>query len=447
MWFCGQTQEPLQFNDLTAEVEVGGGQEDGEVEVAFTADAELDENQPDADVPDEVEESNSDRNSPVKSNNVSKKKKNVNRKKKLGKLIPDCKKSDDDDSDDEQRTNNVITKRIKGKENCVKEEAVKLSTSPVKNKENYNEQEKIIDKDNSNNNKPSCEKENICKVKDWNTEDKRKRRSSECIIGVSSNADARKLLGKEPATLSLSCGSRPRSILKRRGRSFSESHIGSLEECLGTELLGKYGTVEHALVEEYGCLEGLLEECGWEEDGEDCAFGRSDEIVSSVGSKKSVRFNDVQQTHLFMSKASILNQLANDDKKAMRHKMKENKKRLRQEKRLAHRSGSLSSSPRTSFDSSYRSNNGYSSVDEDLTTEESDGTELLTSSSGDTTEEETDDSSCGDKPPSKHIMEPSVVLSSKKNQQKFSGRKRGRKNNKKRPELSNTMIFQLDMDS
>ncbi|XP_018019492.1 uncharacterized protein LOC108675947 isoform X2 [Hyalella azteca] len=347
---------------------------------------------------------------------------NLNKKKKIGKLVAPPQDSSEDavsnggdraTIDDEKLGDSKI------------EEAVKFSASPIKNKERR-EGKQFFDVSIASSNSKRC------------------RRSSECLIG--STYDTKKFSGRDGETFA----TRPKSILKRRGRSYSESHIGSLEECLGEELLGKYGSVEEALVGEYGCLESLLEECGWGEDGDDGAFFKSDDLESSEGSKKSVRFSETSQTHLFMSKASILNQLANDDKKAMRQKMKDLKKKQRSEKRSAHKSGSSPGSPRRSFDSSYRSNGGYSSHDEGVTTEESDGCELLSSScettDNTTTEEDTDTEK---EPPAKTtIMEKSVYLSCiKKNQNFGAGRKRGRKCNKKRVELTNNMIFQLDMEA
>ncbi|KAF2362425.1 hypothetical protein FHG87_006814 [Trinorchestia longiramus] len=347
-------------------------------------------------------------------NNSDQKVVNVNKKKRLGALIVPVQITNGDDA--ERTTDCEVSDN----------EAVKISASPLENEEKGELEE--------NEHKKSSSVKGFSKCTETNSN--RYRRSSECVID-GSVSDGRK-----------SYAYKPRSILKRRGRSYSESHVGSLEECLGEELLGKYGSVEKALVVEYGCFEGLREECGWDEEEDDEAFGRSEELDSSVGSKKNVRFNDVSRTHLFMSKASILNQIANDDKKAMRMKMKESKKKQRSEKRMAQRSGSVSGSPRRSFDSSYRGNSGYGSHDEGITTEESDGGELVTSSSGETTdntttEEETDN----EKPTSgKAIMEPSVLVPSKKNK-KLTGRKRGGKCNKKRVELTNNMIFQLDMDA
>ena len=136
---------------------------------------------------------------------------------------------------------------------------------------------------------------------------------------------------------------------------------------MGEELLDKYGSAERALVTEYGCLEGLLEECGWEELEEE-EDGSPHSICSS---KKNVRFNDVEKTHLFSSKTSIVNQLANDDKRSVRLKMKQFKKQLRIERRLAQRAD-------RKFDyESFKKKWGYNSYDECTSESEGGGVPLI----------------------------------------------------------------------
>lgn len=336
--------------------------------------------------------------------------------------------------------------------------AVKNSVSPVEDKENQDcfgdEEDEVFESGDVKVGRLEGQASSLaskggvprCLSSDWPThEGKRMRRSSECIGSTSRKASGNG--GSKDRSSPPLSGNRPRGILKHRGRSLSESHIGSLEECLGEELLGKYGSVQRALVGEYGCLEGLLEECGWDDEDEDGAKG-SDEAGSS-GGKKSVRFSDVEKCHLFMSKASIVNQLANDDKKAMRVKMKEQKKKIRLEKRQAQKSGhSFSSNGGGS--SSYRDNNGYNSFDDDVTTEESDGAELLSTSSGgdttdNTTEDETETSVSNGKSTVAELNRALLGDRSRKGGKKRGGGKRN--NKKKRVELTNNMIFQLDMEA
>ena len=324
-----------------------------------------------------------------------------------------------------------VSEEQKGVNSKKKNKAVKVS--PVENKENVEEccdsskkqvSERGVDdvflsvelEDNSGS------KQNVNKASNFTPQLPKSKRARRCSESITR---------KERSSPPLS--SRPRGILKRRGRSLSESHIGSLEECLGEELLDKYGSVEHAVVAEYGCLEGLLEECGWQEEDE--------EYSNSIGSaKKSVRFSDVEKRYLFMSKTSIVNQLANDDKRAMRMKMKEQKKQMRIERRQAQKNGvKLKNS---------KSHSGYSSCEDATTTDESEGGEFLTSSSGgETTEEETDTSSCEGSGQQKAVTttDPESFAQHRRSRGNSKGKKKSRKNNKK-VELTNNMIFQLDIE-
>jgi len=218
-----------------------------------------------------------------------------------------------------------------------------------------------------------------------------------------------------------------RGILKRRVRSYSESHVGSLEECLGENLLHKYSTVEEALVKEYGCLEHLLEECGWEEssDGE-----------GSTSPTKKVTFSDVEKKHLFLSKMSILQQLSKDSKKASRKQMKEEKRRKWIERRHG---GSHSYDGGSSI--KFRSSRdedcslSYTSCEE-VTTDEECGGDSSTTTCGDSSGSDTE-ARREDKP---SVMPPSKLLPRKKKNGK------ARKNNR-RSDASTNMVFQLDIDS
>ena len=325
--------------------------------------------------------------------------------------------------------NNNNIKSCDDSENTKKKsKAVKVSLSPLEDKENVASDDEVFSS--------SGETDHVTVLKtDWpKPEGKRQRRSSE-----TADCHGRKVSrdrGGSPPPLRAAAGERPRGILKRRGRSYSESHIGSVEECLGEELLVKYGgSVEQALVEEYGCLEGLLEECGWQDEDE-----ADDESTSLT--KKNVTFNDVEKTHLFLSKTSIVTQLANDSKRAMRVKMKEQKKKMRIEKRQAQKNGS-SYEGSSNSNSSYRNNSGYNSYDDEVTTEESDGAELGGSTTScDTTEEEDTDSS--DKP--SHLI-PSFAILSDRSSKMNNNRKKCKKNKTKRVNLTNNMIFQLDMEA
>ena len=148
-----------------------------------------------------------------------------------------------------------------------------------------------------------------------------------------------------------------RGILKCRGRSYSESHVGSLEDCLGEDILLKYATIEEAVVSEYGCLEQLGEEFGWD----------YDEDESSSSPPKHVTFNEVETKHLFQSKCSIVQQGCKDSKKERSRRMKED----RRKKRLAKRQNSNgSTNSESTDDSNVFASQNYTSGEE--TTDESD---------------------------------------------------------------------------
>ncbi|KAK7076651.1 hypothetical protein SK128_005395 [Halocaridina rubra] len=93
----------------------------------------------------------------------------------------------------------------------------------------------------------------------------------------------------------------PRGILKRRSRSLSESQLGSFLP------LESISSLESSL--DLGILD--------DQDGEESV---EESISSSLGEKKSVRFNDVVSRQLFRSNSSILEQKARKQKKNMRRK-------------------------------------------------------------------------------------------------------------------------------
>lgn len=355
-----------------------------------------------------------DGSSEVKSEDEPSSKVNTNQKKNFNDVLENEKAKNKLRTKNDHDTGSKISSDISDSENTKsKSKAVKITLSCIEDKEN------IADEGKEN-----CSADEVFVEKpDWpKPVGERQRRSSE-----TAGFQIRKT-STDRSSPPLAFG-RPRGILKCRGRSYSESHIGSLEECLGEELLGKYSSVEQALVQEYGCLEGLLEECGWEDD---------DEQATSP-TKKNVTFNDHDKTHRFMSKASIVNQLANDSKRAMRLKMRDQKRKWKIEKRQAQKSGSNSSSGGNN-NNSYRNNDGYHSVDDEATTEESDGTELGSTScdtTDNTTEDETD---TGEKMNRKANL--SLLLGRSKNK-----RKKCRKNKSNRAQLPNNMVFQLDLES
>lgn len=97
----------------------------------------------------------------------------------------------------------------------------------------------------------------------------------------------------------------PRGILKCRTRSLSESHIGSFTPVAPLELESSSTDLK--------VLEDKQRE--YKEEGEESV---EESISSSLGEKKSVRFNEVVSRQLFRSNSSILGQRAKNQRKAMR---------------------------------------------------------------------------------------------------------------------------------
>ena len=187
----------------------------------------------------------------------------------------------------------------------------------------------------------------------------------------------------------------PRGILKHRVRSLSESNLGVSS---GWSSLGS--SVD---------LEDVLEH---EELDEDDSIITDDGVSSSF--KKSVRFNDVVKQQVFKANASILGQRAKNQKKAAKKK-----------KGLERRNSKSDSESIKSNDST-------------KTTTEEDSTETDLHDNEDATENIT--SQLNDNSTDSNSIEYSTSGKSKKNKKK-------NKKNKKNVELSNNMIFQLDLDS
>lgn len=112
----------------------------------------------------------------------------------------------------------------------------------------------------------------------------------------------------------------PRGILKHRTRSLSESQVGAFSTPAALESASSSLDVE--LLED-------KERCGDEEEGEESV---EESIASSLGEKKSVRFNEVVSRQLFRSNSSILGQRAKNQRKATRKRKSQARKDSESEK-------------------------------------------------------------------------------------------------------------------
>lgn len=99
----------------------------------------------------------------------------------------------------------------------------------------------------------------------------------------------------------------PRGILKHRTRSLSESHVGAFSTSTALESGSSSLDIE--------VLEDKQRYGDDEEEGEESV---EESIASSLGEKKSVRFNEVVSRQLFRSNSSILGQRAKNQRKAIR---------------------------------------------------------------------------------------------------------------------------------
>ncbi|XP_076029504.1 PIH1 domain-containing protein Nop17-like [Oratosquilla oratoria] len=216
-------------------------------------------------------------------------------------------------------------------------------------------------------------------------------------------------------------GSWPRGILKRRPRSLSESHVG----CMGS--VGSFGSYSSSFDLE-GLEDEVLEKEEEEEEGNES---------SSPGSKKTVRFSEVVSKQLFRSNSSILGQRAKNQRKAL-------KKRRAQERKLSESDQEITGSKK-SDDEDDDEDEGVGAEEEivqemkeiDLEGDIFDST---------TCEEETTDTdnnnTQSDNNSKNNITNKELAPNKKKNKKK--GKKN--KNKIKSLELSNAMIFELDIE-
>lgn len=113
----------------------------------------------------------------------------------------------------------------------------------------------------------------------------------------------------------------PRGILKHRTRSLSESQVGAFSTSAALESACSSLDVE--------VLEDKPRYGDEEEEGEESV---EESIASSLGEKKSVRFNEVVSRQLFRSNSSILGQRAKNQRKAIRKRKSQARKDSESEK-------------------------------------------------------------------------------------------------------------------
>lgn len=113
----------------------------------------------------------------------------------------------------------------------------------------------------------------------------------------------------------------PRGILKHRTRSLSESQVGAFSTSAALESASSSLDVE--------VLEDKQRYGDDDEEGEESV---EESLASSLGEKKSVRFNEVVSRQLFRSNSSILGQRAKNQRKAIRKRKSQARKDSESEK-------------------------------------------------------------------------------------------------------------------
>lgn len=113
----------------------------------------------------------------------------------------------------------------------------------------------------------------------------------------------------------------PRGILKHRTRSLSESQVGAFSTSAALESASSSLDIE--------VLQDKQRYVDDEEEGEESV---EESLASSLGEKKSVRFNEVVSRQLFRSNSSILGQRAKNQRKAIRKRKSQARKDSESEK-------------------------------------------------------------------------------------------------------------------
>lgn len=114
----------------------------------------------------------------------------------------------------------------------------------------------------------------------------------------------------------------PRGILKHRTRSLSESQVGAFSTSAALESASSSHDIE-VLEDKQRYVDDD------EEEGEESV---EESLASSLGEKKSVRFNEVVSRQLFRSNSSILGQRAKNQRKAIRKRKSQARKDSESEK-------------------------------------------------------------------------------------------------------------------